>query len=99
MIQDVSRVGQRGTIVVPVSLRRRFGLKDGTFVAVEEHEEGILIRPVVVEAIEMYGDRRKAEFLLNNAVDAADYAAAVEAVTAMGIAVDTVPHRRPEGGP
>lgn len=42
-----------------------------------------------------YSARRKAEFLLNNAVDAADYRRAVRAVRKLGLDPEEIPHRRP----
>ena len=46
-------------------------------------------------ALEMYDDRRVAEFLLSNAADAADYEAAREEVRALDLDPDAVPHRKP----
>jgi hypothetical protein len=46
-------------------------------------------------AIEIYTPSRKAEFLLSNAVDAEDYALAIEEVRAMGIDPDAIPHYKP----
>jgi hypothetical protein len=43
----------------------------------------------------MYDDARTAEFLLSNAVDADDYAAAREEVRALGLDPDAVAHRKP----
>ena len=96
-ISESSRVGRRGTLVIPASLRRRFGIEEGSEVIAEETPEGILIRPALTVPIELYTDARKAEFLLSNAVDAADYARAVEAVRAMGIDPADIPHARPAG--
>jgi hypothetical protein len=76
-------------------MRKRFGLQDGTLVIAEERDEGILLRPAVATAVEMYSDPRTAEFLLSNAVDADDYARAREDVQAMGLDPDAVPHRKP----
>ncbi len=45
--------------------------------------------------IETYDDRRVAEFLLSNAVDAAGYEAAREDVRALGLDPDAIPHRKP----
>ena len=42
-------------------------------------------------------DERKAQFLLSNAVDAADYAGAIAAVRAMGIEPENVPRFKPPG--
>jgi hypothetical protein len=42
--------------------------------------------------VEVYMPERKAQLLLSNAVDAADYAGAVSAVRAMGLDPDAIPH-------
>ena len=95
MKSTATKIGKRGTIVVPVSLRRRFGLEEGALVIVEESDEGILIRPAVAIPLESYTPSRKAEFLLSNAVDADDYARAVEEVRRMGLDPATIPHYNP----
>lgn len=92
---EPSRVGKRGTVVIPAALRRRFGIEEGTLVVAEAREGGVLIRPAVVLPLEMYTPERKAQFLLSNAVDAADYAAAVEEVRAMGLDPNAIPHYKP----
>ncbi len=93
---ETSRVGKRGTVVIPAGLRRRFGIEEGTLVIAEERADGILIRPAVALPLETYTPERRAEFLLTNAVDAEDYQAAVEEVRAMGLDPVRIPHRRPE---
>jgi hypothetical protein len=44
---------------------------------------------------EMYSNERKAEFLLNNAVDDADYRNARNEVRKLGLNPDSIPHLRP----
>ena len=95
MSQNTSRVGKRGTVVIPAALRRRFGIEEGSLVIAEDREEGILIRPAVAVPLESYSQERKAEFLLSNAVDAEDYARAQEEVRKMGLDPATVAHREP----
>ena len=90
-----ARVGKRGAIVVPANLRRRFGIEEGSIVIAEEKDDGILIRPAIVVPVERYGAERKAEFLLSNATDEADYRKARKAVQKLGVDPDSVPHRRP----
>lgn len=93
-ISESSRVGKRGTFVIPAPLRRRFGLTEGSTVIAEETEEGILIRPAVTLPVEMYSAERRAEFLLSNAVNEDDYGRAREAVQAMGLDPDSIDHHR-----
>jgi AbrB family looped-hinge helix DNA binding protein len=94
---EPSRVGKRGTVVIPAALRRRYGIEEGTFVIAEPHQGGVLIRPALVLPIEVYTPERKAQFLLSNAIDATDYAAATAEVRAMGLDPDRIPHYKPPG--
>ncbi len=95
---DTSKVGKRGAIVIPARLRRRYGLEEGSLVTAEEREEGILIRPAVALPLETYTPARKAEFLLTNAVDATDYAAATKEVCKMGLDPRAIRHKKPPAG-
>jgi AbrB family looped-hinge helix DNA binding protein len=92
--QSTSRVGKRGTIVIPAALRRRFGIEEGSLVIAEDREEGILIRPAVAVPLESYTPERRAEFLLSNAVNAGDYARAQEEVRKMGLDPADIPHHK-----
>ncbi len=94
MDQSTSRVGKRGTIVIPAALRRRFGLEEGSLVIAEDREEGILIRPAVAVPLESYTPERRAQFLLSNAVDGEDYARAQEEVRKMGLDPAAIPHHK-----
>lgn len=89
-------MGKRGTVVVPAKIRRRYQLDEGSPMAFEEREEGILIRPLVAKApeVEVYTPERLAEFFLNNAMDREDYMRAREEVSAMGIDPDSIDHLR-----
>ena len=78
-------------------LRRRFNVTEGSFIMAEERPEGILLRPAAVLPMESYSPERKAEFLLSNAINAADYADAIKAVRAMGVDPATIKHRKPAG--
>ena len=97
MVTETSKVGKQGTVVLPAALCRRFGLEEGSFVIAEEREDGILIRPAEMPAVEIYTPERKAEFLLSNAVDAEDYTRAEEEVRKMGLDPAAIPHYRPSG--
>jgi AbrB family looped-hinge helix DNA binding protein len=97
IMPDTTKVGRRGTVLIPAALRRRFGLEEGSLVVVEVRDEGILIRPAVAIPVEIYTPERRAEFLLTNAVGATDYARAQEEVRKMGLDPATIPHQPPEG--
>lgn len=92
---ESAKVGKRGAIIVPVRLRKRFGIEEGAMVTAEEREDGILIRPAVVFPVELYTPLRKAEFLLGNATTLADYRRARKEVEKLGLDADSIPHRRP----
>lgn len=94
--RETSKVGKRGTVVIPARLRKRFGITEGSLIITEETGDGILIRPAVALPVEKYSTERIAEFLLSNAIDAADYATAVEEVKRMGLDPDSIPHKKPE---
>ncbi len=88
---ETSKVGKRGTVVIPAALRRRFGIEEGSLVVAEATDEGILIRPAVVMPLEVYTPERKARFLLENATDAEDYARAARVVRdELGLDPDTL---------
>ena len=95
MVQITSRMGKRGTIVVPGALRNLYGLEEGSLVIVEERKDGILLKPAVAVPVEVYGPERQAEFLLSNAVDKEDYLQACDEVKEMGLDPKTIPHRAP----
>ena len=38
-----SKIGKRGAVVIPVPLRRRFGIEEGMLMVAEATEEGVLI--------------------------------------------------------
>ncbi len=96
MIQETTKIGKRGVLVIPAALRERFGLQEGSLVITEEREDGVLIRPAAVFPIERYSPERKAEFLLSNAVDKDDYVQAVEKVKSMGLDPKAIPHAKPK---
>ncbi len=70
---EMIRVGKRGTVVIPVALRQAYNIKEGTILAAETKEEGILLRSVLVLPAERYSSLHKAEFLLNNVVAPENY--------------------------
>jgi bifunctional DNA-binding transcriptional regulator/antitoxin component of YhaV-PrlF toxin-antitoxin module len=92
---DTAKVGKRGAIIVPVRLRKQYGIEEGALVTTEARQEGILIRPAVVVPLERYTLERKAEFLLSTATSDEDYRKARKEVKKLGIDPDAIPHRRP----
>ena len=82
---EPTRIGKRGTIVLPARMRKRYGFEEGTMVVAEESEYGVLLRPAAVVPVEIYTPERKAEFLLANAVNAEDRKAAEREVRKLGL--------------
>jgi AbrB family looped-hinge helix DNA binding protein len=96
MEADTTKVGKRGTVVIPAGLRRKYGFEEGSLVIAEARAEGVLLRPVVTLPLEIYTPERKAEFLLNNAVTPQDYTWAVREVRKMGLDPKRIPHEKPK---
>jgi AbrB family looped-hinge helix DNA binding protein len=46
-----TRMGKRGTLVIPAVLRQQIGLEEGTPVVAEARDGGVFIRPLVGRAI------------------------------------------------
>jgi len=84
-MNEPTRVGKRGTIVLPARLRKQYGFEEGTMIIAEESEYGVLLRPAAVMPVEIYSPERKAELLLANAVDAVDRRAAEAEVRKLGL--------------
>lgn len=93
---EASKVGKRGAVVIPAALRKRYGIEEGSLVVAEATDEGVLIRPAVALPVEVYDERRRAEFLLSNAVDEEDYRRAANAVRGMGLDPENIQHHRPD---
>lgn len=96
MKQEITKIGKRGVVVIPAALRKQLHLEEGDFVIVENHGDGVLLKPVIVVPVEKYTLERKAEFILSNAVDLADYRKARKTVLAMGIDPDNISHHKPK---
>ena len=93
---DTAIIGKRGTLVLPASMRKRLGLSEGSLVVLEEDAEGgVRLRPAAAMPIEVYSPVRRAELLLENAVDARDYERARRLVRELGLDPDAIPHQRP----
>ena len=95
--ENTSKVGKRGTVVIPSRLRKRFGIAEGSYVVAEEREDGILIRPAAVTPVEVYSPERVAEFLLSNSLTAEDYAKNLREVRRLGLDPDKIDHVKPAG--
>ena len=61
--QEITKIGKRGTMVIPAALRRRFALEEGSHVIIEECEDGVSVRPAVAMPVEIYS-RKESGVLL-----------------------------------
>ncbi len=84
-MSEPTRVGKRGTIVLPAKLRKRYGFEEGTMIVAEEGEYGVLLRPAALLPVEIYSPERKAEFLLANAVNRKDLEESEKEVRKLGL--------------
>lgn len=96
MSQVTVSIGQSGIVPLPLAMCQELGIGTGSVVMLETQDGAIVIRPVSAE-FESYTPERKAEFLLSNALDAADYVAACNEVRKLGLDPERVPHHRPAG--
>ena len=55
-------VSNRGQITLPMSLRKRLGIKDGGAVILEERDNELILKPAMVLEVEMYTDAQVAEW-------------------------------------
>jgi AbrB family looped-hinge helix DNA binding protein len=94
-VAEATKIGKRGTVVIPAKLRRLYGLEEGALVIVDGRDDGVLIRPAVALPIESYSAERKAELLLSNSVDDDDYEWACKQVRELGLDPKDIPHERP----
>ena len=62
----VININERGTLTLPKEMRLRLGVSANAQVVAEETEDGILLRAGVTFPVEIYSDKRVAEFRRNN---------------------------------
>jgi AbrB family looped-hinge helix DNA binding protein len=62
-MDDCITVGVQGAIIIPAHLCAASGLKPNDKVLVQSTGDGILVRPVTDDAVEIYSDERIAEFV------------------------------------
>ena len=56
------KIGKRGVITLPASLRKKYGMQELDDLIVEETEDGLLLKPMTRMPIEIYTEERIAEF-------------------------------------
>lgn len=94
-MNETVKVGKRGAVVIPAKMRRKFGMDEGALLIIEDEGNRLAMRPAVAVPLEIYPAERKAEFLLQNAVDEKDYLRALREVKSMGLNPAKIRHTRP----
>jgi AbrB family looped-hinge helix DNA binding protein len=79
------KMGKRGTLVLPVKLRKQLGIEDGSILITEARDGEIRIRPAVAVEAELYTPERRAELLLNNATTKEEWDAIAADVRSWGL--------------
>lgn len=69
----VININNRGTLTLPKEMRRRLGVSASAQIVAEETAEGILLRPGITFPLEVYSDKRLAEFRKHNEEALAGY--------------------------
>lgn len=59
---DTLIVSDRGQITLPASIRKRYGLKGGSVVIIEERNNELLLKPAAVMELDIYSDSQIAEW-------------------------------------
>ncbi len=95
MAAKTIKMGKRGTLVLPVNLRKQFGLEDGSLLKVEEIEGGIGLLPVDVYQGEVWTPQRKAYLLLINTLTQEEYDRVAGLLREEGIDPTDVPDLEP----
>jgi bifunctional DNA-binding transcriptional regulator/antitoxin component of YhaV-PrlF toxin-antitoxin module len=62
----VVNINVRGTLTLPKKMRRHLGVNGNAQVVAEETDDGVLLRAGITFPVEVYSDKRLAEFRRNN---------------------------------
>ena len=62
----VININHRGILTLPKEMRRRLGVNGNSQIIAEETGDGVLLRAGVTFPVELYSDKRLAEFDRNN---------------------------------
>jgi AbrB family looped-hinge helix DNA binding protein len=55
-------VSNRGQLTLPTNLRKRFGIKNGGPIILEERDNELALKPAMVLEVEMYSDTQIAQW-------------------------------------
>ena len=90
-------MGKRGGIVLPAGVRQRYKLRQGSTLLIEELQDGILLRPVVLadpeDEVVVLAPEHLAQIFLNNVSSRAGYLEARQHVERLGLNPDSIDHK------
>jgi len=69
----VININNRGILTLPKEMRRRLGVNGNSQIIAEETGDGVLLRAGVTFPVELYSEKRLAEFDRNNEQSLARY--------------------------
>ena len=55
-MSDTLIVSERGQITLPASIRKRYGIKGGSALIIEERNNELLLKPAAVMELDIYSD-------------------------------------------
>jgi len=87
---ETIKMGKRGTVVIPVKLRKQFGLEDGSLLVTEVKNGEISLRPALAYSGEIWTPERRAYFMLINSMTQEEWDEMAADVREMGLDPDKV---------
>ena len=61
-MSDTLIVSERGQITLPASIRKRYGIKGGSALIIEERNNELLLKPAAVMELDIYSDSQIADW-------------------------------------
>ena len=74
-------VSSRGQITLPATTRKRFGIKGGDVVILEDRDSEIVLKPGMVLEVQHYGDDQIAQWDADDRIENQERACILDAVT------------------
>ena len=61
-MSDTLIVSERGQITLPASIRKRYGIKGGSALIIEERNNELLLKPAAIMELDIYSDSQIEEW-------------------------------------
>jgi AbrB family looped-hinge helix DNA binding protein len=75
-------VSNRGQLTLPANLRRRFGIRDGGAIILEERGNELILKPAMVLEVEMYSEAQVSAWDEADRLDDAERSSVLEPLAA-----------------